>query len=278
MKYKNKSKYFQSLLSLLLPLFITLAIVVPVHGKCSNTSYTHALPYVLKKLQSYDALFLGTTHKKKTILNFVSDLIPHLYETGVTHLALEICSDQQEIIDNFLYTGNGLNDIALHPLIDCTEYRNILKATSTLHEAKRPRIIALDLPKSLYKSDMTRDEWMALSLAKIFNTHQQAKILVVVGNLHILKNVVWEEKVHDPHGFIRTYLSKSMPHLRIFSIGQCIDKPPNECDFTKAFGHAEGSIAIDCHRQYAEWKIGFMRPVASKPHKIYELLDGVIVH
>ena len=50
-----------------------------------------------KKIKSHDIIFLGTTHKKPAILNFVQDLIPRLYEAGITHLGLEICSQTNMI-------------------------------------------------------------------------------------------------------------------------------------------------------------------------------------
>jgi hypothetical protein len=69
------------------------------------TDYLHA------KLQQSDIVFLGTKHKTPEILEFIAGLIPSLKSLGVTHLGLEIPSDQQEKIDSFMGTGNGLDDI-----------------------------------------------------------------------------------------------------------------------------------------------------------------------
>ena len=80
--------------------------------------------YVFEKLKSHNAVFLGTTHKKLPILKFLSDLIPKLHDAEVTHLGLEICSDQQKTIDKFLQTGSGLADIKLHHPIDCEEWND----------------------------------------------------------------------------------------------------------------------------------------------------------
>jgi len=70
---------------------------------------------------------LGTRHKREPILKFVSDLIPALNSAGVTHMGLEICSDQQNNIEQFMETVIGLNDIEIHSQIDCSGYRNLLK-------------------------------------------------------------------------------------------------------------------------------------------------------
>ena len=234
--------------------------------------------YVLEKLRSHDIVFLGTTHRRQPILKFLSDLIPCLHEADVTHLGLEICSDQQDKINSFLQTGRGLKDIALHLQIQCPEYRNIFTAIRGLGQAQRPAVLALDLPKSMYQGEINRDEWMAGSIAKIFHRNPNAKILVAVGNLHVLKKIEWKDKVPNPHGAVRSYLNELTPHCRMFSIGQCIDERPNQCDFTREFSSIGGAVPMDCDRGFAGWNIGIMATVAAKPSEIWELLDGIIVY
>ncbi len=234
--------------------------------------------YVLKKLSTYGIVFLGTTHKKGDILKFVSGLIPRIHETGTTHLGLEICSDQQDNIESFLQDGNCLDQIKIHPLIDCAEYRYLFTTIRSLDQHRSPAVVALDLPKSMYRGEFNRDEWMARSIAKIFHREPNAKVLVMVGNLHVLKKMEWEDTVPNAHGFIRSYLNRLVPHRHIFSIGQLIDESPNECDFTNAFSHLEGAVAMDCNGRFAGWRIGFMAPVAAKPIQVCEQLDGIIVY
>ena len=234
--------------------------------------------YVLQKLSSHDIVFLGTRHKREAILKFVSGLIPRLHEAGTTHIGLEISSDQQDNIESFLQDGNGLDQIKIHPLIDCAEYRTLFTTIRSLSQSKRPAPVALDLPKSMYKWEINRDEWMARSIAKIFHRNPNAKVLAVVGNLHILKKIEWEDTVPNVHGFIRSHLNILTPHRRMFSIGQCIDESANECDFTREFSQLEGAVAMDCNGRFAGWRIGFMASVAAEPVEVSELLDGVIVY
>jgi len=238
----------------------------------------YPISYILEKAKSYDIVFLGARHKKQAVLRILSDLIPHLHKAGVTHLGLEISSDQQSNIDAYLQNGTNSSDIELHHQIDCPEYRKIFELISALDKEKRPGITAIDLPKSMYAGKTTRDEWMAGTIARSFRLKQNAKMLVVVGNLHILKKIEWEEKVSDNHGFIRSYLEKLMPGRSMFSIGQCIDELPDECDFTREFASMRGAIALDCDMGFTGWKIGIIAPVAAKPSEVCELLDGLIVH
>jgi hypothetical protein len=280
----NVLKYTIGLYSLLI-LIIPLLFIPTISYTDGYSSYTDGdsinkdrQSYVLNKLKSHDVVFLGTTHKKQPILKFLSDLLPNLHDAGVTHLGLEICSDQQETIDKFLQTGQGLADIKLHHPLDCEEYRNIFNIIRRIDRSKRPSVIALDLPKTMYRGKINRDEWMARSIVRIFRENPNAKALLVAGNLHVLKKIEWEDTVPNSHGFIRTYLSEFMPRLRAFSIGQCIDQTPNECDFTRAFSKLEGAVAMDCDGRFSDWKIGITRLVAAKPAKVWEILDGVIVY
>jgi uncharacterized iron-regulated protein len=207
------SKFFWSLL------LIAIFIIVPqAHHAAGYNLTNNPQSYVLNKLQSHDIVFLGTRHKQPAILNFISEIITALHNSGVTHIGLEIESDQQGKIDQFMKTGAGLSDIQIHSQIDCPEYRNLFNALRALDPNKRPTPIALDLPKSKYKKPISRDEWMAESILKIFKKNPNVKMLIVIGDLHILKKLDWQNHVPNPHKSIREYLSKKRSNLRIFSI------------------------------------------------------------
>jgi hypothetical protein len=80
-------------------------------------------PYILDKFQTHNLVLLGTRHKRQSILELISGLIPNLHDDGVTHLGLEICSNQHTKVDNFLQTGDYLSGIEIYSQIDCHEYR-----------------------------------------------------------------------------------------------------------------------------------------------------------
>jgi hypothetical protein len=76
----------------------------------------------------------------------------------------------------------------------------------------------LDLPKSKYGGKIGRDEWIAKSIASVFESYPNAKILVVVGNNHILKKLDWQDQVANKHGSIRQFLSKKRRNMRFFPL------------------------------------------------------------
>ncbi len=239
---------------------------------------TNAQSFILKKLKTHHIVFLGTTYKKPAILKFLSELIPALHDSGVTHIGLEIAFDQQAKIDNFIRTGKKLTDIQIHPMIDCPGYRNLLIKLATIDPNIRPKTIALDLPTSKYRVKMSRDKWMAGSIMKVFHKNQKAKMLVLVGNLHVLKVLNWQDNVPNQHKSIYRYLKSIIPEFRIFTISQLIDENPEECDFTGVFGQIDGSVVIDCDHKFDGWKFGLASIIAIKPTKTCDLVDGIIVY
>jgi uncharacterized iron-regulated protein len=256
-----------------------LFLITPQVSYASDFKVNHNLQaYVLNKLKTNDIVFLGTRHRQPPILEFITELITVLHCSGVTHIGLEIATDQQKKIDQFMSTGAGLEDISIHPQIDCPEYRNLFKVIRALEPNKRPATVALDLPKSKYDGKIGRDEWMAKSIVGIFESSQNAKMLVVVGNNHILKKLDWEETVINRHRSIREYLSEKRSNLCNFSIGQVIGESIYEDDFAERFGPIEGTVALDLDERYAGWKLGIVESLAIKPAEVWELLDGVIVY
>jgi len=259
--------------------------IIPFYLICtsivSGSDYkvnTNAQSFILEKLKTHHIVILGTTHRKPAILKFMSELIPALYDAGVTHIGLEISFNQQTKIDNFIQTGKKLTDIQIHPMIDCPEYRNLLIKLATIDPNIRPKTIALDLPTSKYRGKISRDKWMAGSIMKVFDKNPKAKMLVVMGNLHVLKVLNWQDHVPNQHRSIYGYLKDIMPEIRIFSISQLIDENPKECYFSDVFGPIEGSVAIDCDHRFDGWKFGLASIIAIKPSEACDLVDGIIVY
>jgi len=248
----------------------TIAIEFPIHHNPQS--------YVLTKFQSQDIVFLGTHHRQPPILNFVSDLITALHNSGVTHIGLEIASDQKAKIDPFIKTGTGLSDIAIHPQIDSPKYRNLFNVVRGLDPQQIPVLVALDLPKSKYADNIGRDEWMAGSISGVFETNPGAKMLVVVGNNHILKKLDWQDSVINKHESIREYLLKKRGGLRIFLIGQVIGDSVYEDDFCREFGLFDGAVAVDLDKRFAGWKLAIVQSMSIKHAEVWELLDGLVVY
>ncbi len=234
--------------------------------------------YILDKLPGHDIVFTGTIHRQPLILQTMAGLLPRLAENGVTHLALEIASDQQVKIDHFLRTGRGLDRIQLHKAIDCPDYRALFHVLRGLDVGRRPRVVAIDLPAAQYAGDTTRNEYMARHLASILHSNPKAKVLSMLGGAHVLRKLKWRSRIFKGQASIRTYLERWQPELRIFSLVHIVDQADTECDFSRRLASLDGTIAMDLDRRFKGWRLGVTASMALVPSQPYELVDGVIVY
>jgi hypothetical protein len=119
---------------------------------------------------------------------------------------------------------------------------------------------------------------MTQSIAGVIGNMPDAKILIVLGNNHVLKKLDWLDNVLRKHRSIVEYLSELVLGISMYSIGQLIDENHDGCDFTRRFAHKDGSVVMDCDDSFHGWKIGIASALALKQTVPYELVDGVIVY
>lgn len=255
-------------------------IFILISGSTSNAGEYNTDPraYILSKFKTHDLVFLGEIHKRPPIINFISGLIPELHGVGVTQICLEIPSDQQDKIDHFIRAGEGLSRIEVSPQIDCPEYRQLFVTMRNLPSGENINPVAIDLPYSKFKEDISRNEYMAQAITELYKKNPGKKTLVVLGNLHVLKKLDLEEHVISKYKAIGEYLSKMFPGIRMFFIGQVIDSNSKECDFTKTFAPIDGIVAFDCTKKFAGWKLGILSLIAIKETEPYDAFDGLIVY
>ena len=101
---------------------------------------------------------------------------------------------------------------------------------------------------------------------------------MVVGGLHTLKKLEWEEHVPHKRKSIRQYIEERRPTTRMWSVGQLINENPDGCDFTKRFSSLPDAVALDLDKRYRGWKLGLTGPIAIVPTECFELVDGLIVY
>lgn len=269
-------------LLLLIPV-ISVAVCLPQDRETFGSSgkadpiRTDVRAFILEKLEHNDLVFLGEVHKKSELTGTAAGLLPCLRNAGVTHIALEISSDQQNRIDRYIESGEGLDDIKLHEQIDCPQYRNLFVSLRSLDESRRVIPVAMDLPETQYREHVSRDEYMAKSLSRIFNSDPNAKILTIVGNNHVLKKLEWMDQVVNPYKSIRDYLADMHPGLKQFSIYQVEYKSAGRCDFFDKLHSEQGPVAVEMDRRFRGWRL-WMSNIAVKPAEVHTLLNGIIVY
>jgi hypothetical protein len=238
--------------------------------------------YILDKLSDHDIVFTGTVHQQPQILQVMAGVLPRLRKSGVTHLALEIASDQQRHIDRYLETGRGLDQIRLHSVIDCPSYRHLFHVLRGLGPDRRPHVVAIDLPLAQYGGAVSRNKYMAVRLASIVRSFDQSqsgvKMLCMLGGSHVLRKLKWRNRRFRGRAAIRTYLEKWHPELRMFSLMHIIDQAAENCDFSRRLSPLKGTVALDLDHRFKGWRLGVTACMALLPSQPYELVDGVIVY
>ena len=100
------------------------------HGQCPKE-------YVISKFEQYDYVFLGEPHWLKQDADFVTSLIPELYNAGVRNLAIEFYNYQDQAIVDSLLVAKEWSETLLYQNISSgygilwgyAEYLNIFKKT-----------------------------------------------------------------------------------------------------------------------------------------------------
>jgi hypothetical protein len=237
-----------------------------------------AAAYMQDQLIRNDVVLYGTTHKQPSILDLVVELLSDLAQMGVTHLALEISSDQQPLLDAILNGTSGPSDIELHQAIDCPEYRRLLSSVGQLPPDKRPILTAIDLPVDAYDRGISRDQWMAQRLSAIWSHHPNAKVMAVVGSLHVLRKLNWQDHLAHQHAALRSYLGELRPHLKMHTVVNVLGGSQEGGDFSRKFGPVPSPVAVEVDKRFAAWQLGLTRCIAIKPTQPHELTDGIIIH
>jgi len=80
------------------------------------------------------------------------------------------------------------------------------------------RVVAIDVPGP--DAALSRDAFMAVKLAHIRREQPEARILVLVGNIHAMKSMTWANG--ETARFIPAYLQRTLPGVRTVSVHQCV--------------------------------------------------------
>ena len=258
-------------------LCMALNAYVPAFGEPAYQG-CNARAYLLKKCAESSVLFLGTTHKQPAILSMIADVLPDLTQTGVTHLALEIASDQQESMDAFLDGIDTDLEVKLAAAIDCPQYRKIFQILKALPAEKRPKVRAVDLPLERFGGAITRDQWMADQLDRLFQTDDARKIVAIFGSLHVFRQLDWESDADVKPPSIRSQLAYRYPDADLISIINIVGDPESECDFGRWFFRGDTPMAFDLDSRFAGWRLGVSQLIAIVPAEPWTLAEGVIIY
>jgi hypothetical protein len=149
---------------------------------------------ILEQIKPNTITIIGETHKKAQSVELFQKLaLAAVRQYQCVIIGLEIASDQQTIIDAVMQGRASVNEIALWPPLDHPPYRSMIESFAGLkRQGQCIKVVAID---SGVDNNIDRDLWMALSLAE---QSGDAPVLVLLGALHTLKRVDWNNRTGRP--------------------------------------------------------------------------------
>lgn len=149
---------------------------------------------ILEQIKPGTITIIGETHKKaESIELFKSLVLDAIKNHQCVVIGLEIASDQQKILDAVEQGRASVNEIALWPPLDHQPYRSMIESFAEIkRHGQCIKVVAID---SGMDNNIDRDLWMALSLAEQAG---DAPVLVLLGALHTLKQVNWNNHAGRP--------------------------------------------------------------------------------
>jgi len=159
-----------------------------IMSSLSAFSFAGSEVNIQDKIKPNTITIIGESHKHpESITLFHSLISDHLKQNKCLTIGLEIASNQQSTIDKLKQGRATISDIEISPIIDHPPFRKMINDLVKIQKKNNClNIIAIDAGDDI---DLSRDEWMAINLAK---TIGETPILVLLGSLHTLKKVDWD--------------------------------------------------------------------------------------
>ena len=159
-----------------------------VASAVAKAPWSDSLAPLVKAASARRVVVIGEVHEMAEPHQLVRELLPPLADAGFTHLALEGQEDRQVVIDQFL--AGSLDAAGLEGSLLSSGLRGLVVQARQLGL----RVLLIDGPSSwnVDTLEQTRDQRMFRHLRRVLDDQPRAKVLAVVGNSHVVKNVQLE--------------------------------------------------------------------------------------
>jgi len=210
-------------------------------------------------------VLLGERHQQPNSQKLFIQLVQHYLNNGKrVFVGLEIPADEKIELDNALFAG-GTDFSFIPSTIDHTAYRDMIH---TLGKMKgRVTVQAIDAREE----DVFRDKAMSRNLLSALASGEYDKILVLVGNLHAVKNITWIEDLNLNKQYLAGNLIGSGGEgpcsvFQLFRVGDGDDKKPVlmkidtvkgsslAMEIIKSVNHSDKMTGVDVGDAVIEWE------------------------
>lgn len=152
------------------------------------------LTAVLSAIKPGTITIIGEHHQRPESARLFLKLVDEaLKQNPCLVVALEIASNQQAAIDKAAARQGGIDSVLISSIIDHPPYREMLGGLAAMKQRNSClTLAAIDAGDDV---DMNRDKWMAL---KISAQLSKVPVLILLGNMHALQRVKWNDGIVSP--------------------------------------------------------------------------------
>jgi hypothetical protein len=161
----------------------------------------HIIEDIATLCQDRTIILLGETHHEPDSQMLFLHLVRHYVEQGDTvYVGLEIPADKQTQLDDALAGGRDFSFIS--PIILHDQYEEMIHALGGVEG--EITVQAIDAGES----EPIRDASMSRKIQSAVYSGKYDKILVLVGNVHVIENIQWHKDITRTGQYLAGHLLK----------------------------------------------------------------------
>ena len=242
-----------------------LILFLLIHANASaapSSAYDGLATQIIDACQEKQLIVLGENHQQKNSTKLLVSLVRKFAcQNKKILVGLEIPRDRQEPLDNALHNPLPISEGIIPLIIDHADYHTML------HELQQLNIDIKAIDAT--EEENNREQAMFDFLIHVIASEKYDKILVLVGNLHAIKNVKW----HPDTGHAESDDQ--------FFTGKLIQDGRNVCSVVQDFSPQETDNPRVLTTNSSEGAAGAMRTIRAVFHNDNmsgkDVADAVVV-
>ncbi|MFT5731163.1 MAG: hypothetical protein ACI8PB_005358 [Desulforhopalus sp.] len=181
------------------PCLLLLFLITTLTASIAQSASTNTIDALATLCQDRTIILLGEPHHEPNSQILFLDLVWHYAEQDDrVYVGLEIPSDKQIKLDDALTGGSDFSFIS--PIILHDQYKEMIHALGGMEGDVTVQAIDAGEVEPVRDAAMSRNILSALSSGKY------DKILALVGNVHVIKNIQWDKDITSTGKYLAEHL------------------------------------------------------------------------
>jgi hypothetical protein len=181
------------------PCLLLLFLITTLTASVAYSTTTNTTEAIATLCQDHSIVLLGETHQEPDSQVLFFDLTRHYVKRGDSvYVGLEIPSDEQLKLDDALAGGSDFS--FLYPIIQHDQYNQMIHDLGGMEG--NLTVQAIDAGDA----EPVRDAAMNRNILSAVSSGKYDKILVLVGNTHVIKNIQWHKDITSTRRYLAGHL------------------------------------------------------------------------